>query len=74
MLVGHERSLTRTFWAREVGLDLGRTPVAWVPLAMQLDEAFNPIEETLLDLQAVAFDADAVAGTGKTSMDPRGAR
>jgi len=40
---------------------------------MEMDEAFNPIEVSLLDAQAVAFDADAGADvieeTGETS-DP----
>ena len=40
---------------------------------MEMDEAFNPIEVTLLGARAVVFDADAVADaievTGATS-DP----
>ena len=52
----------------KVGLDLRR-----VSLAMEMDEAFNPVEVSLLDAQAVAFDADAGADvieeTGETS-DP----
>jgi len=40
---------------------------------MEMDEAFNPVEVSLLDAQAVAFDADAGADvieeTGETS-DP----
>ncbi len=50
----------------KVGLDLRR-----VALAMEMDEAFNPGEVSLLDAQAVAFDADAFADvieeTGETS-------
>jgi hypothetical protein len=42
-----------------------------MPLAIEMDEAFNPVELSLLDAQAVVFDADAVADaieeTGETS-------
>ena len=32
-----------------------------VPLAMEMDEAFNPVEMGLLGARAVGFDADEVA-------------
>ena len=53
MFVGDERSIKHSGQAPEVGLDLGR-----VPLAMELDEAFNSIEVRLLGAQAVVFDAN----------------
>jgi hypothetical protein len=48
--VGHERSIKHSVWLHEVGLDLGR-----VPLAMEMDEAFNPAEVRMLGARAVLF-------------------
>jgi hypothetical protein len=41
-----------------VGVDLGR-----VPLALEMDEAFNPVEVNVLGAQAVVFDADDIEET-----------
>ena len=56
VFVGDERSIKHSGQAPEVGLDLGR-----VPLAMEMDEAFDPVEARSLGARVVVFDADEVA-------------
>ena len=57
MLVGHERSIAHTVYAREVGLDIpGR-----MALAVKDDKASNPVAISLLGPDAVVLDSVPVA-------------
>jgi hypothetical protein len=59
VLVGHERTIAHpVLWAREVRLDPGR-----VALALERDEASNPVEVNVIGAQAVVFDADGIEVT-----------
>ena len=61
MLVGHERSIAHAVYAREVGLALEPISLARVSLAMEMDEAFNPIEVSLLGAEGILLDPNSVA-------------
>ena len=54
----------------EVGqkyFDLVRSHIDWVPLAVEPDEAFNPVDIDLLGPDAVVFKANLVSYAGKES-------
>ena len=46
---------------RQENLHLERCHLFRVPLAMEMDEAFNPVQVSFLGAQAVVFEADAIA-------------
>ena len=50
----------------KIGFRCGRWPrPRAVPLAMEMDEAFNPIEVSLLGAEGILLDPNSVADAGR---------